>query len=178
MSKVLVFIGESGSGKTTTINEMERRYPEKFKRVLPCTSRKPRTGEVPGIDYNFLPSDFFIDNTDLIGVKKSAHGDYYSFRKGDLYSETHVLLVAIRLENVPELIALADLEVTVVKIAIGEALKIERMRKRGDVEAMITSRLELDTTERTEVDLRLTPIISISAEQTVDENIKIILRGY
>ncbi|MCC2630686.1 MAG: putative guanylate kinase [Candidatus Paceibacter sp.] len=178
MNKILVFVGESGSGKTTTINELERRYPEKFKRAIPCTSRKPRAGEVDGIDYNFLPPEFFIDNRGLIGVKKSAHGDYYCFRTADLYSKTHVLLVAIRLENVPELIQLSDLEVIVVRITISEALKVERMRKRGDIEAMITSRVELDASERTEVDLQLTPVITISAEQTVDENIQVILRGY
>ena len=53
MKKLLVFVGESGSGKTTLITEIINKYPGQFKKVVTCTSRPGRIGEIDGVDYYF-----------------------------------------------------------------------------------------------------------------------------
>src|SRR3989344_262189 len=96
MKKLLVFVGESGSGKSTLIAELIRRCPGKFKKALTCTSRQARAGETDGVDYHFLPVEYFIENQDLVLVKKTDDGDYYGTRKADLLSNTHSLLIILR----------------------------------------------------------------------------------
>lgn len=177
MKKLLIFVGESGSGKTTTINELVKRYPDKFKRVITCTSRSARFDEVDGVDYHFCPAEYFVNNPDLLPVKKTASGDYYGRRKVDMHSDTHSLLLALRLDAVKELIDLGFENIIVVRISITEELKIERMRQRGDTEVMISNRLQSDVAERVNIDLGQTPIVNINATQTLDEKVELIIKA-
>jgi guanylate kinase len=69
MSPLLIVIsGPSGVGKDAVLNEMKaRRLPFHF--VVTTTSRKPRPGEVEGVDYNFVEPAVFekmIADNDLI----------------------------------------------------------------------------------------------------------------
>jgi|SRR3989344_1475098 len=177
MKKILVFVGESGSGKTTTINELVKRYPDKFKRIITCTSRSARAGEVDGVDYHFCPAEYFIDNPDLLPVKKTANGDYYGRRKVDMHSDTHSLLVALRLDAVKELIDLGFENIIVVRISITEELKIKRMQERSDSQEMISSRLQSDVAERVDIDLGQIPVINLDATQTLDEKVELIAKA-
>jgi guanylate kinase len=54
--KGIVFIisAPSGGGKTTLVNEVTAAFPGQLKRVVTCTTREPRVGEVHGVDYYFL----------------------------------------------------------------------------------------------------------------------------
>lgn len=178
MKKILVFVGDSGSGKTTLMNELVKRYPDKYKRIITCTSRTARPGEVDGVDYHFLPASYFIENSDLMPVKRTAAGDYYGRKIADMYSETHLLLVALRLDAVKELVDLGFKNIVVVRISITEPLKIARMRARGDSEWMIRDRLLLDAAESAEVGLGQTPIIHLDAAQSLDENINLVIKAY
>lgn len=144
MKKLFVFIGESGSGKTTLVNELVGKYPNKFKKVVTCTSRTPRTGEVNDVEYHFLPAEYFDNNTDLVLVKNPVQGDCYGTRKVDLFSDTHHLLLASKPTGIPKLIALGFENVVVVRIEISEILKIKRMEQRSDSEKMILERLKSD----------------------------------
>lgn len=58
MGKLFVISGSSGVGKGTLIKEFLRRNPE-FKLSVSCTTRKPREGELDGINYFFLSRDEF-----------------------------------------------------------------------------------------------------------------------
>ena len=177
MQRLLVFVGESGSGKTTIITELVRRHPDKFKKVVTCTSRPARVGEIDGIDYHFLPAEHFLENHDLVLIKKTDDGNYYGTRIADLRSNTHFLLIALRLAGVNKLVDLGFKNVTIVHILINEELKIDRMRRRGDIEEMILSRLQLDATDRINVDLGQILSINLDATQTLDEKVECILRA-
>ncbi len=55
---LIVISGPSGVGKDAVLNEMKaRQLPFHF--VVTTTSRKPRPGEVEGVDYNFVDMDVF-----------------------------------------------------------------------------------------------------------------------
>jgi len=68
MGKLFVISGSSGVGKGTVIKEFLNKHPE-FKLSVSCTTRKPREGEVHGINYFFLSQDEFqtcIDNNEFL----------------------------------------------------------------------------------------------------------------
>lgn len=50
--KILCLIGKSGSGKTTIANYLQENY--KYNRIITCTTRPMREGEVDGKDYIFM----------------------------------------------------------------------------------------------------------------------------
>lgn len=177
MKKLFIFIGDGGSGKTTLIAELAKRYPDKFKKLVTCTSRPARVDEVMGEDYHFFTADYFVDNRHLVLVKKTPDGNWYGTKEADLYSDTHSPLLALRFAGISQLAKLGINNVAIVRIAITEELKIQRMRQRGDTEAMITRRLEFDVADRANVDWKLIPIIDLEATEALDEKVRRVFRA-
>lgn len=58
MSKLFVISGSSGVGKGTVIKEFLKKHPD-FKLSVSCTTRKPREGEVDGVNYFYLTENEF-----------------------------------------------------------------------------------------------------------------------
>ena len=58
MEKVIIFSAPSGSGKTTIVHELLKRYPQ-FEFSISATSRSPRGAERDGVDYYFLTEEEF-----------------------------------------------------------------------------------------------------------------------
>jgi guanylate kinase len=177
MKKLFVIIGESGSGKTTLVNKLTKKHPDIFKKVVTYTSRLPRSQEIDGIDYHFLPATFFINNTDLVLVKKTKQGDYYGTKKADLLSNSHHLLLTSKPTGVQKLVDLGFKNIVVVRIEISKALKIKRMRQRGDSENMIFERLKSDNPNSTETDFKNMLVIELNAIQFLNKKVKQILEA-
>lgn len=175
MKKLLVFIGESGSGKTTIIAELSGRYPEQFKKVVTCTNRPKRTGEMEGIDYHFLPEEYFIGNPELVLTKRMSDGFYYGTRNTDLFPTSHHLLLTSKPTGVGKLVGLGCKGIIVVRISIDEQLKVERMHQRGDTEAMISNRVRMDAENAVETDLGQIPVIDLQASQPIEDKIESVL---
>ncbi|KAF2673712.1 guanylate kinase [Microthyrium microscopicum] len=57
--KPIVISGPSGSGKSTITNRLIAAYPDRFMFSVSHTTRRPRSGEVPGQHYYFLTRDQF-----------------------------------------------------------------------------------------------------------------------
>ena len=176
MKKLFVFVGDSGSGKTTLIAELTKKHPDKFRKVVTCTSREARVGEVSGLDYCFLPTTYFVNNPELVLIKETDNGYYYGTRKKDLFSDTYHLLLTSKPTGVPKLIMLGFSDIVVVRIKISVILKIKRMRQRGDSEQMILERLESDFTS-VEVDFGDVPVVELDAIQPLDEKVSLILKA-
>ncbi len=58
MGKLFVISGSSGVGKGTLLKSFLSKHPD-FKLSVSCTTRKPRQGEIHGINYFFLTQDEF-----------------------------------------------------------------------------------------------------------------------
>ncbi len=58
MEKLIIFSAPSGSGKTTIVRELLKKYPQ-FEFSISATSRAPRGAERNGVDYYFLTADEF-----------------------------------------------------------------------------------------------------------------------
>jgi len=52
----ILYNGIAASGKDAIRQEISRAYPELTSTIITTTSRKPRSGEINGIDYHFLDS--------------------------------------------------------------------------------------------------------------------------
>ena len=57
---VLVVCAPSGTGKTTLVKKLMQEFPQ-IGYSTSCTTRAPRSSEVPGQDYNFVSHDAFIE---------------------------------------------------------------------------------------------------------------------
>ncbi|MDE7069342.1 MAG: guanylate kinase [Alistipes sp.] len=58
MERLVIFSAPSGSGKTTIVRELLKRFPQ-FEFSISATSRAPRGAERDGVDYYFLSSEEF-----------------------------------------------------------------------------------------------------------------------
>lgn len=59
---LIVISGPSGVGKDTVLTELQRRYA--IERPITTTTRKPREGEVNGVDYDFVTEEQFLERID------------------------------------------------------------------------------------------------------------------
>lgn len=65
---VCVVSGPSGVGKDSILNGFDEKY-KFFSRVVTCNDRKPRPGEVNGVNYHFLSPEEFkkgIENDEFL----------------------------------------------------------------------------------------------------------------
>lgn len=76
--ELIVLSGPSGTGKSTVIAELLRERPDIYFSVS-FTTRAPRTGEVDGVNYNFVARQEFermIENQELLEYAEYV-GNYY-----------------------------------------------------------------------------------------------------
>ena len=69
---MLILSSPSGVGKTTLTKKIQQKY-NSFKISVSHTTRKPRSNEVDGVDYNFVSQSEFEDL-----IKK---GEFYEYAK-------------------------------------------------------------------------------------------------
>lgn len=85
-SLLIVVSGPAGSGKTTLCSRLTEAYPAAIRRVITCTTRAPRAGEVDGVDYHFLSRADF-ERQVAAGVfleHAQVHGNLYGPRSADV----------------------------------------------------------------------------------------------
>jgi len=83
---LIVVSGPAGSGKTTLCARLSEAYPQAIRRVITCTTRAPRVGEVDGVDYHFLPRARFEQQVAQGVFLEHAlvHGNLYGPRAADV----------------------------------------------------------------------------------------------
>lgn len=137
--RIIVMVGPSGSGKTTVGQALTKRGIPK---LVTTTTRKPRPGEIDGVDYYFRdakdldPDDFIeqtIYNDKVYGLTKAEVKK--SLEKADV---VHVSLDRNGSKAMKEFFP--D-ETRVVFISISQEAMANRMRKRGDSEEKIAERI-------------------------------------
>lgn len=81
--KLFVISGCSGVGKGTVISEFMKRNSQNFVLSVSCTTRKPREGEVHGVNYFFLTIEEFEKNIaeDKFLEHAQFAGNHYGTKK-------------------------------------------------------------------------------------------------
>lgn len=149
-ARVIVISGPSGAGKTSIVHRLLR--DARFARVVTATTRSPRPGETPDVDYEFLSSEAFRKRLAADGFLE--HAEVY----GDLYGTPRNNVRAIR-ESGRHCVLVVDVQgVETLRAAGGEDLGTDplyvfvkppsmneleaRLRSRGgDSDAAIAARL-------------------------------------
>jgi guanylate kinase len=92
--RIVVLSAPSGGGKTTIAKAVREQFPDRFGFSVSATTRKPRAGEQPGVDYHFWDRKTFDD-----AVKAGRfleHAEYAGERYGTLKDEVDRILRAGR----------------------------------------------------------------------------------
>ena len=85
-NKLILITAPSGSGKTSIVNHLLRKYPELAFSVS-ATTRKPRGNEKDGVDYYFISEEEFkekIHHKEFLEWEMVYEGKYYGTLKSEI----------------------------------------------------------------------------------------------
>ncbi len=86
MGKLVIFSAPSGSGKTTIVRELLKRFPQ-FEFSISATSRLPRGKEQDGVDYYFLSNEEFrarVERDEFVEWEEVYAGTCYGTLKSEM----------------------------------------------------------------------------------------------
>lgn len=146
-SRGMVFIlsAPAGTGKTTLVDRLCEELP-RMKRSTSCTTRQPRTGEIPDVSYRFISSEEFRRLEECSAFLECAQlfGNLYGTLRNDVESVLekgdHIILV-IDTQGALQLFDQINATTIFVRPPSLEALR-ERLERRGtDTSEEIAMRL-------------------------------------
>jgi len=131
--KYLLLMGASGSGKTTLAKKLEEQMPNKFKRIIQCTTRQIRNGETNNVDYKFIPKSDYkrIREYMTARVEKQFKPNYYGTLLNDLAKDNNIWnIIVVSIEGFVDFIKngpiKADDEVVLMNIIINNNSDVSR----------------------------------------------------
>ncbi|MCM8817158.1 MAG: guanylate kinase [Candidatus Omnitrophica bacterium] len=178
-SKIVVLSAPSGTGKTTIVNELKKKF-DNIAVSISYTTRQPRQGETDGIDYYFIDEEQFKKKIEQGFFAEWARVyDYYygtskSFIEENLKKNKVVLLTidtqgALQIKKkYPKAVLIGILPPSIKE-------QENRLKKRGETPENIRKRLKASSIERKilmeKYDYRL---INRDLEKTIKRIISII----
>ncbi len=144
--ELIVLSAPAGGGKTTLANLLLSEIPNLVK-ITTCTTRKPRPGEVNGVDYFFLSKEEFEKKIEEGECLEYAlvHGNYYGTPKSEVIKEINKgndVLLIIDVQGMRQIKKNFNNVTAIFIIPPSFDELIRRMKKRGDTEEEIKKRLE------------------------------------
>ncbi|MDI6713318.1 MAG: guanylate kinase [Anaerosomatales bacterium] len=145
--RLLIISGPSGAGKGTLVDRLVERVPEAWVSVS-ATTRRPRPGEVDGVDYRFMSAAEFQRHVDAGDFLEWAevHGNRYGTLRQDVeqkIAEGRLVVLEIDPQGAEQVRRLVDDAVCVFVVAPSFDELERRIRKRGaESDEEIAKRLE------------------------------------
>lgn len=180
--KAILFSAPSGSGKTTIIREILKRF-DCFEFSISATSRNPREGEKDGVDYYFLSPDEFhqrVHNGQFLEWEEVYAGTCYGTLKSEIdriWDNGHVIIFDVDVNggrNIKKYFGADALSLFVMPPSV-EVLE-QRLRSRGtDSEEAITKRLARSAEELKMADRFDVTIVNDILEKAVDQTQQVII---
>lgn len=176
---LVVFSAPSGCGKDTVFKELCKRHNNIVESVS-ATTRKPRTGEVNGVDYFFVSEEEFrhmIDNDGLLEHAK-YNGNYYGTPvKGvnNSIQDGKICFLIIEVQGAQRVMKLFPECVSIFLMPPSEEVLAQRLYSRKtDNEQTIKDRLEIAKVEMTFKDKYTYTVVNDDLDVCVDTIDKIL----
>lgn len=181
MGKLVIFSAPSGSGKTTIVRELLKRF-DCFEFSISATSRKPRGEERDGVDYYFLSNDEFrarVERDEFVEWEEVYAGTCYGTLRSEMeriWAKGNVILFDVDVMGGINLKHLFGDDACSVFIMAPSVEELERrLRGRGtDAEEVIRKRIdkaEFELSKSSEFDFT---VVNDDLQQAVDETVAII----
>ena len=176
MYKIIVLIGQAGSGKDSLMQGVLEKNPH-LHEIISYTTRDPRDGEIDGINYNFITNEKFADKV-LNGEMIEAacfNNWFYGTGYANLRSDC-INIGVFNPEGVESLIAAKDVELLIFYVRAGDKERLLRQLNR-EVEPdcdEIIRRFNTDKLDFAELDFDYIELINETPED-FDKNVGIIL---
>lgn len=155
-NKIILITAPSGSGKTSIVNHLMKRFPS-LEFSVSATTRKPRKNEKDGKDYYFISEGDFkekIHNKEFLEWEMVYEGKYYGTLKSDMsriWSEKKVPVLDIDVQgaiHVQQQYPVNTIAVFIQAPSVDELKR--RLQKRGsETEDSLQARLNKSTYEMT-----------------------------
>lgn len=138
---MIVIVGPSASGKTFAAQALKREFG--IVKAITHTTRKPRVGEVSGVDYFFVneaefarlaAKDYFVETTEY-------SGNHYGCSKAEISDDKVVILDP---SGVASFKALNDPSIVFFHLTATKKTRKARMLERGDDSSSASKRMEDD----------------------------------
>lgn len=179
--KAILFSAPSGSGKTTIIREILKRF-DCFEFSISATSRKPREGERDGVDYYYLTPDEFarrVGADEFLEWEEVYAGVSYGTLKSEIdriWDNGHVIIFDVDVNggmNIKKYFGSDALALFVMPPSVEELER--RLRSRGtETEENITKRLARSAAELKMADQFDVTIVNDDLDRAVDETQRVI----
>lgn len=181
MGKLVIFSAPSGSGKTTIVRELLKRFPQ-FEFSISATSRKPRGTEQHGVDYYYLSNEEFrerVERGEFVEWEEVYAGTCYGTLKSEMeriWATGNVIVFDVDVMGGISLKRLFGDDACSVFIMPPSVEELERrLRSRGtDSEEVILKRIdkaEFELSKSNEFDFT---VVNDVLADAVDEATKII----
>jgi len=143
---MIILIGESGSGKTTILNELEKRG---FKKAINHTTRAKRKTDDELNEYKFLTKEEFnkMWNEGKLLQRAEFNNEFYGISTDSLKPDIVCVSITDSVKDIKkrvEELGIEDVDIKTFYIYVPEEERINRMLKRGDNIETINKRLEID----------------------------------
>jgi len=143
---MIILIGESGSGKTTILNELEKRG---FKKAINHTTRPKRKTDDELNEYKFLSKEEFNKMWEEGKLLQRAefNNEFYGISTDSLKPDIACVSITDSVKDIKrrvEELEIKDVDIKTFYIYVPQEERINRMLKRGDSADAINKRLEID----------------------------------
>ena len=168
----VILSAPSGGGNTTIARMLLSRRPDLGYSVS-CTTRAPRTGEVPGRDYNFISRAEFIAKREQGAFAESAevHGNLYGTLRAEVervMSGGQHVVMDIDVQGAVQFIRAFPTSVTIFILPPSAEVLLERLRGRNtESPAQLAARLQSALQELQQVDEYEYVVINDDLERAV-----------
>lgn len=132
MYKIIVLIGEAGSGKDSLMQGVLQENPN-LHEIVSYTTRPPREGEIDGINYNFISGEKFGDkvvNGEMIEAA-CFNGWFYGTGYASLRSDC-INIGVFNPTGVESLLAAQDVEILVFYVRASDKERLLRQLNREE----------------------------------------------
>lgn len=179
MGKLVIFSAPSGSGKTTIVRELLKRY-DCFEFSISATSRQPRGQEQNGVDYYFMSNDEFkarVARDEFVEWEEVYAGTCYGTLKSEMeriWAKGNTIFFDVDVMGGINLKRLFGEDACSVFIMPPSVEELERrLRGRGtDAEEVIQKRIakaEFELSKASEFDhIVVNDVLSVAVDQTAD----------